>query len=246
MSHPVVIAAGLLVALLVLAELVAVPIATRVVGDAVGRCIRHGSLTIEQVQRPVVPRLLVGRAAGVVLRLEDVALDGLQVAEATVDAPRVVLPWAFGDPTPGPATVELRVEEAAVAARLADLSPLGLRPRVDLDHGVARIGVPGSRLELTLSLDVDEDGALLLQPGIGPAEWWDRLGLARRIELPADVRATAVTIDREAVTATLELDELPGGDGEGCEQPLAVEPEPSARAVDTRVEPVARPAEELG
>jgi hypothetical protein len=246
MSHPVVIAAGLLVALLVLAELVAVPLATRLVGDAFGRCVRHGSLTIEQVQRPVVPRLLVGRATGVVLHLEDVELDGLLVAEATVDAPQVVLPWALGDPTPGPATVELRVEEAAVAARLAALSPLGLRPRVDLDHGVARIGVPASRLELTLSLDVDDDGALVLQPGIGPAEWWDRLGLARRIELPSDVRATGVTIDPAAVTATLELDELPGGDGEGCEQPVAADAEVPSAGPPRATAPVVPAVEEDG
>jgi hypothetical protein len=235
MSHPVAIGAGVLVALLVLAELAAVPLATRLVGDALGRCVRHGSLSIEEVQRPALPRLLVGRASGVVLRIEDVELDGLRVAEAVVEAPRVALPWAFGDPEPGPATVHLRVEEAAVAERLGELAPLGIRPRVELDHGTVRIGVPTLRLEVSVSLAVRDDGALVLQPGLGPTDWWERIGLARELDLPDDVRAEAVTIDREAVSVTLGLDELPGADGDGCEEPLAAElPErapPQARTI---------------
>jgi hypothetical protein len=179
-----------------------------------------------------VPRLLLGRADGVQLRIEDAELDGLQVAEAVVHAPRVVLPWALGDPTPGPATVELRIEEGAVADRLAELTPLGIRPRVSLDHGVVRLGVPATRAELVVGLAVRDDGTLVLQPGAGPTGWWERLGLAREIPLPPDVRVADVTIDRQAVTATLELDELPGGDGEGCEEPIAGPPAPTAGAVD--------------
>jgi hypothetical protein len=225
--HPIVVGAGVVLTLLLVAELLAVPLATRLVGDALGRCVPHGELTIERVRRPAVPRLLIGRADGVQLRIEDADLDGLQVAEAVVHAPRVVLPWALGDPTPGPATVELRIEEGAVAARLAELTPLGIRPRVSLDHGVVRLGVPATRAELVVGLAVRDDGTLVLQPGAGPTGWWERLGLAREIPLPPDVRVADVTIDRQAVTATLELDELPGGDGDGCEEPIAGPPAPT-------------------
>jgi hypothetical protein len=234
-SHPIVVGTGLVVALLLVAELAAVPLATRLVGDALGRCIPHGELTIERVRRPAVPRLLLGRADGVRLRVEDAELDGLQVAEAVVHAPRVVLPWALGDPTPGPATVELRIEEAAVAARLAELTPLGIRPRVTLDHGVVRVGVPATPAELVVTLAVRDDGALVLQPGAGPTGWWDRLGLARELPLPADVRVADVTIDRQAVTATVELDELPGGDGDGCEEPIAAPPDAERATTEGRL-----------
>jgi hypothetical protein len=233
--HPIVVGAGVVVALLLVAELVAVPLATRLVGDALRSCVPHGELTIERVRRPAVPRLLLGRADEVRLRVEDAELDGLVVAEAVVHAPRVVLPWAFGDPAPGPATVELRIEEAAVAARLAELTPLGIRPRVSLDHGVVRLGVPATRAEVVVGLAVRDDGTLVLQPGAGPTGWWERLGLARELPLPPDVRVADVTIDRQAVTATLELDELPGGDGDGCEEPIAAPPAAEGPRVAARI-----------
>jgi hypothetical protein len=241
MTHPAVVGVALLVALLLVLEMLAVPLATRVVGNALGRCVEHGSLRIEQVTRPVVPRLLLGRAQGVVLRIEDAELEGLRVAEAVVEVPRAVLPWAIGDPGPSAATIHLRVDEADVADRLRDLTPLGIRPDVDLHDEVARVGLPGLSLELALTLEVRDDGVLVLQPRGGPSGWWERLGLAREIELPAGVRVDAVSLHEQALTATLQLDELPGVDGEGCDEPVATscraggadEP-PTAAADDTR------------
>jgi hypothetical protein len=224
MPHPVVVGAGVLVALLLVAELVAVPVATRLVGRALDRCATYGSLTIEEVARPVVPRLLVGRARDVVLHVEDGELEGIRVAEARIEAPHVVLPWALGDPTPGPATVHLRVDEDAVADRLGDLAPLGVRPDVRLDDGVARVGVPSLRLEVSLTLAVRDDGVLVLQPGSGPPGWWQRLGLSREIALPAGASVGAVTLDDRELRATVHLDELPGADGEGCDGPVAADP----------------------
>jgi hypothetical protein len=232
MMHPAVVGVALLVALLLVLELLAVPLATRAVGNALGRCVEHGSLRIEQVARPVVPRLLLGRARDVVLRVEDAELEGLRVAEAVVEVPRAALPWAIGDPDPSGATVHLRIDEADVADRLRDLTPLGVRPDVDLHDEVARVGLPGLSLELALTLDVREDGAVVLQPRGGPSGWWERLGLAREIELPAGVRVDAVSLHEQALTATIQLDELPGVDGEGCEEPMTTADEPLASPVD--------------
>jgi hypothetical protein len=221
-THPIAVGAGVLVAVLLVAELLAVPIATRVVGTALARCVVHRSLTIEEVGRPVVPRLLLGRARDVVLRVEDAEIEGVRVAEAVIEVPQVVLPWAPGDPPPSPATVHLRIEAGAVAERLAQLAPRGVRPSVELDDGVARVGIPTLRLEAAVRLSVgEEDGTILVQPGAGPAGWWERLGLAREIRLPNEIRVDAVAIADAALTATLRLDELPGGDGEGCDEPIA-------------------------
>jgi hypothetical protein len=228
MTHPAVVGVALLVAVLLALEILAGPLATRAVGSALGRCVEHGSLRIEQVARPVVPRLLLGRAHGVVLRIEDAELEGLRVAEAVVEVPRAVLPWALGDPDPSAATVHLRVDEADVADRLRDLTPLGVRPDVALHDEVARVGLPGLGLELALTLDVRDDGVLVLQPRDGPSGWWERLGLAREIELPAGVHVETVSLHEQALTATIRLDELPGVDGEGCEDPVATADEPLA------------------
>jgi hypothetical protein len=232
MTHPAVVGVVVLVALLLVLEVLAVPLATRAVGSALSRCIEHRSLRIEQVARPVVPRLLLGRARDVILRVEDAELEGLRVAEAVVEVPRAVLPWALGDPDPSAATVHLRVDEADVADRLRDLTPLGVRPDVDLHDEVARVGLPGLGLELALTLDVRDDGMLVLQPRDGPSRLWERLGLAREIELPAGVRVDDVSLHEQALTATLQLDELPGVDGEGCEDPAATTDEPVAAPVD--------------
>jgi hypothetical protein len=234
MTHPAIVAVALLVALLLVLEVLAVPLATRAVGSALGRCIEHGSLRIEQVTRPVVPHLLLGRARDVVLRVEDAELEGLRVAEAVVEVPRAVLPWAIGDPEPSAATIHLRVDEADVADRLRDLTPLGVRPDVDLHDEVARLGLPGLSFELALTLEVRDDGVLVLQPRGGPSGWWERLGLAREIELPAGVHVEAVSLHEQALTATLQLDELPGVDGEGCDEPVATtDAPPTAAAGDT-------------
>jgi hypothetical protein len=240
MTHPAIVGVALLVALLLVLEVLAVPLATRAVGSALGRCIEHGSLRIEQVTRPVVPHLLLGRARDVVLRVEDVELEGLRVAEAVVEVPRAVLPWAIGDPEPSAATIHLRVDEADVADRLRDLTPLGVRPDVDLHDEVARLGLPGLSFELALTLEVRDDGVLVLQPRGGPSGWWERLGLAREIELPAGVHVEAVSLHEQALTATLQLDELPGVDGEGCDEPVATTDAPPTAAAD-----VTRPAADL-
>jgi hypothetical protein len=221
-THPVVVAAGLLLALVVLAELVAVPLATRAVGGSLGRCVVHRTVTIEQVRRPVLPRLLVGRARDVVLRVEDAELEGLRIDEALVELPHVVLPWAPGDPEPSAATVHLRIDEAAIARRLGELAPFGIEPAVELEHGVARVGLPGTGLEVRLTLTV-RDGVLVLQPSGGPPAWWDRLGLAREIPLPPQVRVGDVAVGAREVTATLHVDELPGVDGDGCAEPVAAD-----------------------
>jgi hypothetical protein len=239
-THPIAVGAGVLVAVLILTELLAVPVATRVVGDALGRCVVHRSLTIEEIGRPVVPRLLLGRARDVVLRVEDAELEGVRVAEAVIEVPRVVLPWAPGDPPPSPASVHLRIEEDAVAERLAELAPLGFRPSVELEDGVARVGIPTLRLEAAVTLSVGTDGTILVEPGAGPTGWWERLGLSRQIRLPNDVRVDAVAIADAALTATLRLEELPGGDGEGCDEPIAADgpvvAEPARRAAGGRPE----------
>jgi hypothetical protein len=215
-THPALVTVGVVVALAVVAELLAVPVATRLLGDAIGRCVPVGTVRVEEVARPAVPRLVLGRARGVVLHLEDIEVQGLAVREARVVVERAVLPWAPGDPDPSPARIELVVEERALADRLGELTPLGVRPSLTLDAGAARLGLPLVPLDVVVAVDVRDDGQVALRPVGVPPRWWEQLDLPVTLPVPDDVRVEQVDIGDGTLTAAVTLAELPGADGEGC------------------------------
>ncbi|MEX1162349.1 MAG: LmeA family phospholipid-binding protein [Nitriliruptor sp.] len=207
--------------LLLALELAAVPIATRVIGAVAARCVVSEHLELTAVDRPVLPRLLTGRARGVELRAEGVQAGELRIAEAHLDLPEALLPWAIGDPDPVPAVLTLRVTERDVQRALRAALPLRLPVEVTLDPDVATVGAAGVSLEVELALEVAADGTVTVRPG-GGAGFLDRLGLATSFPPSDDVHVTAIDIGDGELSGVLELAVVPGlGDGEGCAEPLA-------------------------
>ncbi len=207
--------------LLVVLELAAVPIATRVIGAVVARCVAYEHLEVTAVDRPVLPRLLAGRARGVELRAEGIHAGEVRIAEAHLDLAEAVLPWAVGDPEPVPAVLTLRVTERDVERALRAALPLRLPIELALDPDVATVGAAGIPLEVELALEVAADGTVTVRPS-GDASFLDRLGLATSFPPSADVHVTSVDIGAGELRGVLELAVVPGlGDGEGCAEPIA-------------------------
>lgn len=220
MNRKLALAAGVLVAVLVVLELAAVPLATRVIGAVLGRCVTYEQLEVTAVARPVVPRLLVGRARDVELRATGVVAGDLRIAEAHLDLPEAILPWAPGDPDPATATLALRVDEPDLERALRSLAPLGLPVEVELQPDVATVGSSVVPLALDLEVEVDPDGTVRLRPVRG-GELLERLGLARSFPPGEAARVTALRIGEGELSGTLELDVVPGvGGGEGCRMPM--------------------------
>jgi hypothetical protein len=213
--------AVLVVAVLLLAELLAVPVATRIVGNALAQCLPYDEVEITDVDRPAVPRLLVGRATGVEMRATGLVLGGLRVQEAQLDVPLAILPWAPGSPTPQPATLELLLHADDLEAFLEDELPPGLRPVVGLRPGVAELGMEPFPVRVEVAVAI-EDREVHLAPAGEPPDWWDRVPLPESFTLPEDLELTALQVLEDAAAATLVVDELPGVDGAAeCTGPLA-------------------------
>lgn len=221
MKRVAAIAGALLVTALLVVELAAVPVATRLLSDALANCLEHDELTIQRVDRPAVPRLLVGRATGVEMSASGLVLGGLRVEQAQLDVPLALLPWAPGSPDPREATLELDMFEDDLEAFLRDGAPRGLRPALDLQPGIARLGAPPLPLTVEVAVSV-EDRIVRIAPAGEAPEWWDRLPIPERFELPEDLHLHDLEVHAGSVTATLVVDELPGIDGaRECVGPLA-------------------------
>ncbi|MTV24379.1 DUF2993 domain-containing protein [Nitriliruptoraceae bacterium ZYF776] len=217
MKHWLAGIAGAVVAALVVAELAAVPLAERAVRDAMAGCVSAGEIELEGVGRPVVPGLLLGRARDVTLVGEGLVLGELRIDRARLDAPRVELPWAFGDAETGTAELEVELTEDDVAAAVVDLAPLGVELTVEFAPDEVVVGARHLPLEVRLELDA-VDGELRFRPVAGDAAWWDRLGIYRDLELPEEVTVRDVEVAAGTLRGTLDV-ALPrgGGGGGACE-----------------------------
>lgn len=220
----VVTGAGLLVVLLV-AELAAVALATRFVSDALGRCLPFESVTVEHVRRPVVPRLLVGRARDVELVAEGVRFDDLRVERAHMVLPLALAPWApYAPDDPPPAQLTLTASETDLGEWLDARAPLGIRPTLELTPGVAAIGLAPFPSRVRLAVEVTDAGLRLAPVGRLPG-WFASLGLDLAIALPERLRVDALAVVEGALTTSLQVDVVAGVDGSaGCEGPLVTEP----------------------
>lgn len=220
MRRALVIAVGSLGLLLVIAELAAVPLATRVIGGALGRCVAYDQLEVTAVARPVVPRLLVGRARDVELHATGVSAGDVRVADAHLRMDTVVLPWAPGTPDPSTAVLRLRMEETDVERALRSWLPGELPIEVQLRSDVASLGAAVLPVTLDLEVQVDRHGTVVLRPVRG-GEVLERLGVARSFASSDAVRVAALDIGDGEVTGTFDLEVVPGVSGEGCSTPLA-------------------------
>jgi hypothetical protein len=212
--------AALVVVVAVVVELAALPIATRLVGDALERCVAFDELEVEAIDRPVSPRLLVGRARGVELTATGLRLDEIRVERARLELPEIGLPWAFRPPPPTEATVEVELSEPDLQAFLAERTPFGLEPIVELTPGVAALGIEPLPARVRVEVEVRER-VLRVTPLAEVPDWFGSLGLDLDLELPDDVELDRVDLRRDALLATLRVEVVAGTDGSaGCPGPL--------------------------
>jgi hypothetical protein len=217
------IAVGVVVGLLLVAEVAAVPVATRVLGSVLARCVGFDSFEVVAIDRPVVPRLLVGRASGVELAATGVTAGELRVESAALRLPEAILPWAFGDPEPEDAALDLVVTEADLQRVLRAYAPLGLPLTVQLDDGVARLGASGVPGTVDLALATTTDGGISVSPVAGDRALFERLGIAAELPPNEDARVTALALDDGRASGTVAVQVVPGvGDGDACDEPLEV------------------------
>jgi hypothetical protein len=206
--------------LLVVMELAAVPLATGAVQRALDRCLPVEDVHITSVDRPVVPRLLLGRVRGAEVEARGLELDGLRVERAAIDVPLIVLPWALDDPALDEATLELTLTETDLQAFLDDRSRFGLVPVLELTPGVASLGLDPVPARVELAVEV-EDGTLRLTPIAPVPSWFRTLDLELSFELPPDLRLDRLQIGDEVVAVSMRVDVIAGIDGsDGCAGPL--------------------------
>lgn len=212
--------AVLVVVVAVVVELAALPLATRLVGGALERCVTFDDLEVEAIDRPVVPRLLVGRARGVELTATGLRFDEIRVERARVELPEVGLPWAIRPPPRDEATLELDLSERDLQEYVAERTPFGLEPVVELTPGVAALGVEPLPARVRVEVEV-RDRVLRVTPAGEVPDWFGALGLELDLELPDDVELDRVELRQDALSATLRVEVVPGIDGsEGCSGPL--------------------------
>ncbi|WP_052664437.1 LmeA family phospholipid-binding protein [Nitriliruptor alkaliphilus] len=222
MRRPLGIGVLVLVALVLVLELAAIPVATRIIGSVVSRCVAYDHLEVTSVARPVVPRLLVGRARDVELHATGVVAGDLRLADARLTMQQAYLPWAVGAPDVARADLDLRVDEADLERILRSVVPLGVPVEVELRPDVATLGSSVVPVTLDVEVEVGGDGTVRLRPVRG-GELLERLGIGHSFPPGETARVTDLSIEEGALHGALALDVVPGvGTGGGCQEPLGL------------------------
>jgi len=216
------VAAGTVLVLVVVAELVAPWAAQRALHRALAPCVVAERVEVTTFSRPLVPQLLVGRARDVEVEASGVRFGDLRVERITAALPLVDLPWGFGAPEAPPAA-EVAAEVTAADARvqLWAITPFGLQPTLRFVGGEVVIGAPGLGLDARF-VPAIEPGRVALVPALGPPSWWTSLGLTLRAELPQGVVVDRIDVGEGLlrVSGSVALDDFDDGAG-WCEEPLA-------------------------
>lgn len=218
-----VVAAGLVLALLLVAELAAPSLAQRALHRALSPCVVAEEVAITELSRPLLPQILVGRVRDVEVVATGVHLGELRVEEVSVALPVVALPWRLGgvEALP-PARVQARITAADARAQLWAVTPFGLQPTLALEDGEVVIGAPGLGLDARFVPTVAPE-LVALVPAFGPPSWWTSLGVALVVELPDGVRIDRIDVDQGLIriTGSVALDSVDAGTGGTCEEPIA-------------------------
>jgi hypothetical protein len=216
------VAAGTVLALLVVAELAAPWFAQGSLHRALAPCVAAEEVRITGLRRPLVPQLLLGRARDVEVEAAGVRLGDLRVERITASLPLVDLPWGLGArEQPPAAAVTAEVTAADARAQLWAITPFGLQPTLRFVGGEVVIGAPGLGVDARF-VPVVEPGRVALVPALGPPAWWTALGVAPGTDLPSGVVIDGIDVGEglARVRGSVALDALGGGAG-GCEEPVA-------------------------
>ncbi|MFO7777983.1 MAG: hypothetical protein R6V28_06495 [Nitriliruptoraceae bacterium] len=216
-------AAGLVLLVLVIAELAAPWVAQRALERALPPCVAIEEVEFTNLSRPLLPQLLVGRAHDVEVAASGVEVADLRVDQVTVALPEVVLPWGFGTAEPLPAAqVQARITATDARAQLWAVTPFGLRPTLRFEGGEVVVGAPGLGLDARFVPTVTRDRVALV-PALGPPSWWTSLGLALAVELPdgVDIERIEVGEGLVRVRGSVALEVYEPGTGGVCEEPIA-------------------------
>jgi hypothetical protein len=207
----VLLGAASLLVLLVVAELLALPLANRrLAGALADRCGSYDRAEVERIGRPAAPGFLVGRARDLEVVVEGGWCEGLRVEHARAEVPQVVLSWAPLPPSElPPAEVRVVTTETDLSDWLAARAPLGIVPVLELAPGVAAMGVAGLPARLRVELEVT-DGVVRIGPAGRVPAWFAALGLDLEFELPDDVLVRSLVVGDGEVTTRLEVEMVPG------------------------------------
>lgn len=215
-ARPLALAAVVVAALLLVAELLAPSLAVRALERNLGPCLSAERIEITRLSRPVLPQVLLGRVRDAEVVATGIGLAELRVEEVVLAVEEISLPWRLTSPDQPPVDVVASVTAADARASLTEVLPLGLTPTLRFVAGEVAIGVPGVGLEARFVPVVAADRVSLV-PAIGPPAWWTSLGLSLGVDLPTGVLVTRVDIgeDRVEARAEVDLDDLEVGDGDG-------------------------------
>ena len=217
--------AGVLVLVLLVAELAAPRIAERALLRTLGPCVVAEDVSITELSRPVLPQLVTGRARAAEVVATGVVLGELRVERVEATLTRFDLPWGLSPGEQDP-PIEVTAEVTAPDARelLHAITPFGLRPTLELTAGEVVIGAPGLGLDARFVPVISPDEVALV-PALGPPEWWTALGLALRTELPDGVSVLRIDVGEDRVLARGQvlLAELTPTGEPMCETPVAGE-----------------------
>jgi hypothetical protein len=197
----VIAAAGVVVVVLLVAEVAAVPIAERQLERTVRDQVEVETVELVGVARPVAPRLLVGRARDVEVVATGVRVGELRVAHVRVDAARVVLAWAPLQDAAADAVVSFEATEADLEQALVATGPGWWEPDLQLTSDGARLGDRRLGVSVPLRIEVT-DASVRISPDAGRPTWWETLGLVEEIGVPDGVRVTDLRVGPSRVTGT--------------------------------------------
>lgn len=191
----------LLVVGIVVAELTAVPLASRQIRAAAAEADLHAeSIAVTSVARPASIDLLQGRLRDVHISGRLVSAGRLQLEK--VDA--VVAELTASLPQRIDAIVDITVDERAATTYLVARAPALARPTVAFDVGSARISDERVPFELAVRLDVRED-AIVIQPSVGDERLWTSLGMELTFEVPSCVTLRDVELTDGYARARLDV-----------------------------------------
>lgn len=226
------VAIGLIVLLLVVAELGAPWVAQRALHRALAPCVVAEEVAITGLTRPLVPQLLVGRARDVEVEAVGVRLGEVRVDRVLVALSVVELPWRPGPGGRLPAAqVDAHLTAADARVQLWAITPFGLRPTLRFEGGEVAIGAPGLGIDARFVPTIEPDRVALV-PAIGPPSWWSSLGLALTVEVPDGVVVDSIDVGEGVVrvSGAVALEALGSGTATACDEPIAGQPPAHERA----------------